>query len=56
VRRDEFVVPHPDAAEPLPVNRAERGWRGVIAALMTRLMNAWVRLYAPPPRRSDPRL
>jgi hypothetical protein len=29
-------------------------WRGVIAVVMTRLMKAWVGLYAQPPRRALP--
>lgn len=37
-------------ARAVPVYGAERGLRGGIAALRTRLMKAWVGLYAAPPR------
>lgn len=41
-------------ARAVPVYEAERGLRGAIAALRTRLMKAWVGLYAAPPRRRGP--
>ena len=37
-----------------PTYQAEPRLRGVIAALTTRLMKAWVGLYAPPPHRVLP--
>jgi hypothetical protein len=36
--------------------QSNAGWRGAIAAVMARLMKAWVGLYAPPPRRALPPL
>jgi len=45
------VVP-PGGAEALPLHEDGRGLRGTIAALGTRLMRAWLRLYAPVPRRA----
>jgi hypothetical protein len=43
-------------AQPLPVFQPTVGRRGALAALMARLVNAWVGLYAPPPRRPLPML
>ena len=43
------LLPYPPARA-VPVYEAERGLRGGIAALGTRLMKAWVGSYAPPPR------
>lgn len=45
---------HSGAAQPRPVYWAERIWRGALAALTTKLMNTWVGLYAPLPRRLRP--
>ena len=44
-------VVRPGKAQPMPVCQTERGWRGTLAALGTRLMKTWVGLYAQPPRR-----
>jgi hypothetical protein len=54
MKMNEFDVVHLVAVHPLPVLQAGRGWRGAIAALKTRLMAAWVGLYAQPPRRLGP--
>jgi hypothetical protein len=51
---NEFNGAHLGVLQPLPVHRSEHSWCGVLAALMTRLMNTWVGLYAPPPRRLGP--
>jgi len=37
-------------------SHAKLGWRGAIAAVMNRLLTAWVGLYAAPPRRALPSL
>ena len=37
-------------------SHAKLGWRGAIAAVVNRLLNAWVGLYAAPPRRALPSL
>ena len=50
MKADEYLV----QGSLYPAFQAERGWRGEIAAVMSRLMEAWVGLYAPPPRRALP--
>ena len=50
----DFSVVYSDAAVPLPVIRAERGWRGALAAFYRGLMKVWVGLYAPTPRHMPP--
>jgi hypothetical protein len=54
MKMNELDAVYPGAAQPLPACPAGRGGREALAALMTRLMNAWVSLYAPPPRRPGP--
>jgi len=53
---NEFDMTQFGAVRPLPVYRSPRSWRGALAALKARLEQAWVGLYAPPPRRALPDL
>jgi hypothetical protein len=43
-----------DAAQPLPAYSPRRSWRAAVGVLMVRLEQAWVGLYALPPRRLGP--
>jgi hypothetical protein len=56
MKLNELKWVHLGAARPLPVIRCEPGWRGAMATLKTRLVRAWVGLYAPPPRQLPPLL
>lgn len=56
MKLNDFDAAHIGAARAQPAFRAGRGWRGFVEALMTRLMEAWVRLYGIPPRHLPPLL
>jgi hypothetical protein len=56
MKLNDLDAVHISAARLLPAFPPVPGRRGAVAALKTRLVQAWIGLYAPPPRRALPSL